>query len=59
MPVTAISVLHYQRDIKIKEEKDKMTELLENGELKKVEKSLDVYFKLLAKAVNEERGMNE
>jgi len=59
MPVTAISVLHYQRDIKIKEEKDKMTELLENGELKKVEKSLDVYFKLLARAVNEERGMNE
>ena len=47
-----------QRD-KIKEEKDKMTELLENGELKKVEKSLDVYFKLLARAVNEERGMNE
>lgn len=44
---------------KIKEEKDKMTELLENGELKKVEKSLDVYFKLLARAVNEERGMNE
>ena len=43
----------------IKEEKDKMTELLENGELKKVEKSLDVYFKLLARAVNEERGMNE
>ena len=43
----------------LKEEKDKMTELLENGELKKVEKSLDVYFKLLARAVNEERGMNE
>ena len=59
MPVTAISVLHYQRADKIKEEKDKMTELLENGELKKVEKSLDVYFKLLARAVNEERGMNE
>ena len=60
MPVTAISVLHYQHYAdKIKEEKDKMTELLENGELKKVEKSLDVYFKLLARAVNEERGMNE
>ena len=43
---------------KFKKEKD-MTELLENGELNKVEKSLDVYFKLLARAVNEERGMNE
>ena len=43
----------------IKEEKDRMTELLKAGELKKVEKSLDIYFKLLAKAVNEERGMNE
>ena len=53
----ALSTGHYAD--KIKEEKDKMTELLENGELKKVEKSLDVYFKLLAKAVNEERGMNE
>ena len=38
---------------------DKIKEVLENGELKKVEKSLDVYFKLLARAVNEERGMNE
>ena len=45
--------------LEIKEYKDKMTELLENGELKIVEKSLDVYFKLLAKAVNDERGMNE
>ena len=53
----ALSTGHYAD--KIKEEKDKMTELLENGELKKVEKSLDVYFKLLARAVNEERGMNE
>ena len=53
----ALSTGHYAD--KIKEEKDKMTELLENGELKKVEKSLDAYFKLLAKAVNEERGMNE
>ena len=43
----------------IKAEKNKMTELLKSGELKKVEKSLDAYFKLLAKAVNEERGMNE
>ena len=53
----ALSTGHYAD--KIKEEKDKMTELLENGELNKVEKSLDVYFKLLARAVNEERGMNE
>ena len=53
----ALSTGHYAD--KIKEVKDKMTELLENGELKKVEKSLDVYFKLLARAVNEERGMNE
>ena len=37
----------------------KLTELLTNGELKKAEKALDAYFKLLAKAVNEERGMNE
>ena len=44
---------------KIKEEKEKMTVLLEAGELKKVEKSLDSYYKLLAKAVNKERGMNK
>ena len=43
----------------IKEERNKLTELLKNGELKKAEKALDAYFKLLAKAVNEERGMNE
>ena len=51
--------LHLDDADKKKEKKDKMTELLENGELKKVEKSLDVYFILLARAVNEERGMNE
>ena len=43
----------------IKEERNKLTEFLKNGELKKAEKALDAYFKLLAKAVNEERGMNE
>ena len=43
----------------IKDERNKLTELLKNGELKKAEKALDAYFKLLAKAVNEERGMNE
>ena len=37
----------------IKEERNKLTELLKNGELKKAEKALDAYFKLLAKAVNE------
>ena len=60
--MTVISVLRYQRDvikIEIKEERNKLTELLKNGELKKAEKALDAYFKLLAKAVNEERGMNE
>ena len=46
-------------EAKIKEEKEKMTVLLEAGELKKVEKSLDSYYKLLAKAVNKERGMNK
>ena len=53
----ALSTGRYAEEIKA--EKDKITELLKSGELKKVEKSLDVYFKLLAKAVNEERGMNE
>ena len=43
----------------IKEERNKLTEFLKNEELKKAEKALDAYFKLLAKAVNEERGMNE
>ena len=43
---------------KIKDEKEKMTELLAAGELKKVEKSLDTYYKLLAEAVNKEREMN-
>ena len=53
----ALSTGRYAEEIKA--EKDKMTEFLKSGELKKVEKSLDAYFKLLAKAVNEERGMNE
>ena len=43
----------------IKEERNKLTEFLKNEELKKAEKALDAYFKLLAEAVNEERGMNE
>ena len=50
----ALSTGHYAD--KIKEEKDKMTELLENGELKKVEKSLDVYFKLLVQADERRRS---
>ena len=41
----------------IKEERNKLTEFLKNEELKKAEKALDAYFKLLAKAVNEERGI--
>lgn len=53
----ARSTGHYKEEIS--KEIEKTTELLKNGELKKVEKALDVYFKLLAKAVNEERGMNE
>ena len=53
----ALSTGRYAEEIKA--EKDKMTEFLKSKELKKVEKSLDAYFKLLAKAVNEERGMNE
>lgn len=53
----ALSTGHFAE--KIKEERVKMTELLKAGELKKVERSLDGYYKLLAKAVNKERGMNK
>lgn len=53
----ALSTGHFAE--KINEEREKMTELLKAGELKKVERSLDGYYKLLAKAVNKERGMNK
>ena len=58
--VSVVCAFDMQRScLMTKEERKKLTELLKNGELKKAEKALDAYFKLLAKAVNEERGMNE
>ena len=47
------------QEVKKQQPEEKLSMTYSKNELKKAEKALDAYFKLLAKAVNEERGMNE